>query len=58
MIAGENYDAIFIATHTFFLFVLSVIRLRISNNCIDPVLSKRKDALINTRQQFSDAWYY
>jgi hypothetical protein len=48
MIAGENYDAVFIATHTFFLFVLSVIRQCISNNCIDPVLSKQKDALINT----------
>ncbi len=48
MIAGENYDAIFIATYPFFLFVLSVIRLRILNNCIDPVLSKQKDALINT----------
>jgi hypothetical protein len=29
-------------------FILSAIRLCISNNCIDPVLSKQKDALINT----------
>jgi hypothetical protein len=49
MIDGENYDTIFIEIYPFFeLIVLSLIRLHISNICIDPVLSKQKDALINT----------